>query len=86
MCRLEIKPNADRKFKKLAKKDKEQLRRIENKIQRILENPYQFKPLKHPMDGLRRVHIGAFVLVYEINEKSRTVTLLDYEHHDTVYF
>lgn len=85
MYRLEIKPTAEKKFRKLAKRDKEQLRRIRNKIQQILENPYRFKPLKYPMDDLRRVHIGSFVLVYGIDEESRTVTLIDYEHHDAVY-
>ncbi len=85
MYSLEIKPTADRKFKKLAEKDKEQLRRIKNKIQQILEDPYHFKPLRYPLDGLRRVQIGPFVLVFEIDEGSQTVTVLDYEHHDTVY-
>ncbi|TET90713.1 MAG: type II toxin-antitoxin system RelE/ParE family toxin [Methanomassiliicoccales archaeon] len=85
MYRLEIKPTADKKFRKLAKKDREQLRRIRNKIQQILKDPYHFKPLKYPLDGLRRVRIGPFVLVYEIDEESQTVTILDYEHHDTVY-
>ena len=82
---LEIKSSADKKFRKLAKKDKEQLRRIRNKIQQILEDPHHFKPLKYPLDGSRRVQIGPFVLVYEIDEESRTVTVLEYEHHDTVY-
>jgi YafQ family addiction module toxin component len=82
---LEIKPTADKKFRKLAKKDKEQLRRIRNKIQQILEDPHHFKPLKYPLDDSRRVQIGPFVLVYEIDEESQTVTVLDYEHHDTVY-
>ncbi len=82
---LEIKPSADKKFRKLAKKDKELLGRIRNKIQQILEDPHHFKPLKYPLDGSSRVQIGPFVLVYEIDEESRTVTVLEYEHHDTVY-
>ena len=85
MYGLEIKPNADKKFRMLAKKDREQLRRIRNEIQQILKDPHRFKPLKYPLDGLRRVQIGPFALVYEIDEESRTVTVLEYEHHDTVY-
>jgi mRNA interferase RelE/StbE/toxin YoeB len=84
MYSLEIKPSADKKFRKLAKKDREQLVRIRNKIQQILEDPHHFKQLKYPLDGSRRVQIGPFVLVYEIDEESRTVTVLDYEHHHTV--
>jgi YafQ family addiction module toxin component len=85
MYNLEIKPTADRKFKKLAKKDPAQLHRIHKKIQKILENPHHHKPLKHPLEGLRRVQIGPFVLVFEIDEESETVIVLDYEHHDSIY-
>jgi mRNA-degrading endonuclease RelE of RelBE toxin-antitoxin system len=32
------------------------------------------------------VHVGgSFVLVYEINEEEKLVTLYDFEHHDNVY-
>ncbi len=38
------------------------------------------------MHGARRVHIGkSFVLIYEIDERSKSVKLLDYEHHDVIY-
>jgi addiction module RelE/StbE family toxin len=38
------------------------------------------------MKGARRVHISkSFVLVYEIDEKSKVVRLLDYDHHDKIY-
>ena len=37
------------------------------------------------MHDLRIVHIGSFVLVYEIIETENTVLLLDYRHHDRVY-
>jgi YafQ family addiction module toxin component len=70
-------------FRKLAKKDKEQLKRIQRKIEQILENPYQFKPLRKPLQELRRVHIGSFVLVYKA-EGSR-VKIMRYKHHDEVY-
>jgi len=36
--------------------------------------------------GIYRVHIDkSFVLTYEIDEKNKTVKLLDYEHHDKIY-
>jgi YafQ family addiction module toxin component len=85
MYNLEIKPSADKIFKKLAKKDKEQLRRIGKKIKQILKDPYHFKPLKFPLDGLRRAHVGSFVIAYEIDEESKTVTIFDYDHHDNIY-
>jgi len=85
MYELIIKPTADKAFKKLVKKDKEQLKRINAKIKQILENPYHFKPLRKPQDGYRRAHIGSFVIIFEINEDHRTVSIYDYEHHDKIY-
>jgi len=79
---LEIEEEVFRAFKKLAKKDKVQLEAI---IDQILTEPFQFKPLKHPLEGLRRVHIGSFVLIYEVLENPNTVRLLKYKHHDEAY-
>ncbi len=82
---LEIEEDTFIVFKKLNKKDKKQLEAITKKIQQILTDPYQFKPLKHPLEGLRRVHIGSFVLIYEIIENSNKVRILKYKHHDLAY-
>ncbi len=86
MYRLAIKESLDKKFKKLQKKDKEILRLIHRKVQDILEDPYRFKPLRKPLQNKRRVHVsGSFVLIYEINEKEKIVTLFDFDHHDNIY-
>ena len=86
MYRLAIKEKLDKKFKKLQKKDKEMLRLIERKVRDILEDPYRFKPLRRPLHNKRRVHIGgSFVLIYEVNEEEKMVTLFDFDHHDNVY-
>lgn len=85
MYSLEVVNSVDKIFKKLKKKDSKQLEEINNKVQQILENPYQFKPLKFPMQHMRRVHIGSFVLVYDIDENRKVITIRRYEHHDEVY-
>ena len=86
MHRLAIKEGLDKKFKKLRKKDPELLLTIERKVQDILEDPHHFKPLKKPLQNKRRVHIGgSFVLIYEIDEKGKMVTLLEFDHHDNIY-
>ncbi|CEA14190.1 MULTISPECIES: type II toxin-antitoxin system RelE/ParE family toxin [Methanobacterium] len=82
---LEINNRVDKNFKKLEKRDKKQIRIIRKKLLQVLEDPYRFKPLQNDMYGLRRVHIGSFVLVYEIIEAEKTVLLLDYRHHDHIY-
>jgi YafQ family addiction module toxin component len=84
--RLAVKESLDKKFKKLQKKDKDILRLISRKVQDILEDPYRFKPLRKPLQNKRRVHVsGSFVLIYEINEKEKIVTLFDFDHHDNIY-
>lgn len=86
MYKLAVKESLDKKFKKLQKKDKEMLRLINRKVQDILEDPYRFKPLRKPLQNKRRVHVGgSFVLIYEVNEKEKVVTLLDFDHHDNIY-
>lgn len=86
MYRLAIKESLDKKFKKLQKKDTEMLRLIDRKVQDILDDPYRFKPLRKPLQNKRRVHVGGhFVLIYEINEEQKIVTLLDFDHHDNIY-
>lgn len=86
MYKLAIKESLDKKFKRLQKKDKEMLRLIGKKVQDILEDPYRFKTLRKPLQNKRRVHVGgSFVLIYEINEKEKIVTLFDFDHHDNIY-
>jgi len=86
MYSLETKPELDKIFSKLSKKSPKQMEIILKKIEQILGNPLHFKPLRGDMHGARRVHIDkSFVLTYEIDEERKTVTLLDYNHHDMVY-
>jgi YafQ family addiction module toxin component len=86
MYKLAVKESLDKKFKKLKKKDREMLMLIDRKVQEILDDPYRFKPLRKPLQKKRRVHVGrSFVLIYEINEEEKIVTLLDFDHHDNIY-
>ena len=85
MYSLEIVEKVDRIFKKLRKKDLVQFEALSRKVNEILENPQQYKPLKSPMSHMRRVHVGSFVLAYEIDEARNVDTIRRYEHHDSVY-
>ena len=85
MYNLIIREELDSKFEKLAKKNKKQLEIILNKADEILENPHRYN-LKAPMNHFRRVHIDKhFVLIFSVDEESKTVTLEDYDHHDNIY-
>lgn len=85
MYSLEVRESVDGRFKKLGKKNPKQMMMIEKKIVQILRNPYHFKPLRAPMQHLRRVHVGSFVLIYSIEEGRKAVIVEDYDHHDNIY-
>ena len=85
MYAIEIREHLDRAFKKLTKKDSKQMEAITKKIKKIVEDPHAYKPLRFPLSGKRRVHIGSYVLPYSIDEARKTVVLEDYQHHDRIY-
>ena len=78
MYSLSTKPNIDKIFSKLSKKNPEQMNMTAKKIEQILETPRHFKPLREDMHGAIRVHIGkSFVLTYGIDEENKIMTLLE---------
>lgn len=85
MYSLEIEEQVSKTFKKLLKKDRKQLEAVNKKIEQILLDPSQFKALRHPLEGLRRVHVGSFVIIYQIAENPQTVRIIKYVHHDEAY-
>ncbi len=83
MYLLEIKPEADKIFSKLAKKNPRQLMIIDKKIK---ENPSGYKFLRKPLQGFNRVHIDKhFVLIFKIDHEKKIVDIYYYDHHDSVY-
>lgn len=86
MYNIEIREHIFAILKKLQRKNKKQLEIINKKLKQILDNPYQFKPLKSPLQNIRRVHIDkSFVLLYSIDESRKVVILENYDHHDNIY-
>ncbi|MFH1420950.1 MAG: type II toxin-antitoxin system mRNA interferase toxin, RelE/StbE family [Candidatus Aenigmatarchaeota archaeon] len=86
MYRLVVSPHADKIFKKLENKNKRALEIIWKKISEILENPTMYKPLRSPLQNIRRVHIdSSFVLLFTVDETKKIVEILDYDHHDKIY-
>ncbi len=82
----DAKEHVKKLFKKMEKRSPMQLLIIRKKLIQILDNPYKFKPLSKPMQGIRAVHIDkSFVLTYSIDEARKVVTIEDYDHHDNIY-
>jgi mRNA-degrading endonuclease RelE of RelBE toxin-antitoxin system len=87
MYGLDVKPEADKIFKKLAKKNPQQLKIIDKKLQGIRSNPdHECKFLRKPLQTYNRVHIDThFVLIFKIDHTNKIVTVYYYDHHDKVY-
>jgi|WetSurMetagenome_2_1015567.scaffolds.fasta_scaffold920520_1 mRNA-degrading endonuclease RelE of RelBE toxin-antitoxin system len=81
---LEIEEEVSKTFRK-PKEKQGAARSINKKILQILSDPTQFKPLKYPLDGLRRAYIGSFVIIYRIIENPATIQIIKYAHHDQAY-
>jgi YafQ family addiction module toxin component len=60
-------------------------KRLKNKIEEIVENPYHYKPLRNVLRNRRRVHIGSYVLIFEINVGEKTIIFHTFSHHDQAY-
>lgn len=86
MYYIDIKPGLDKILEKLARKDKKKYDIILKKISEIVQEPHRYKNLKKPLQHLKRVHIDTnFVLTFSIDEESKTVTFVDFDHHDNIY-
>jgi addiction module RelE/StbE family toxin len=78
-------PDVEATLKKLAKKDPVRFEQIAKKLLELADNPEIGKPLKNPLKGSRRLHIGHYVLIYKIDRKNQAIVLTDYAHHDELY-
>lgn len=71
-------------LKKMHKKNRQCYNICMKKIEEIVQNPEQYKPLRHSMKNIRRVHImKSFVLLFMV--EGDAVIFLDLDHHDSVY-
>lgn len=52
----------------------------------LSENPHRVgRPLRGDLEGLLSARVGAYRVVYEINDLTRTVTVLHVDHRADVY-
>jgi len=86
MYLAEITEDLDNILSKLAKKDPKKLDIIFSKMEEILENPNHYKNLRKPLNNLKRVHIDKnHVLVFAVDENTKTVIFVYFDHHDKIY-
>ena len=86
MYEYEFRKSVEKILKKSGKKNPKQLFIIGNKIKEVILNPHRYKNLRKPLQHLKRVHIDkSFVLVFSVDETTKTVIFEDYDHHDNIY-
>lgn len=83
--RAVIHPDLSSSCKKLRAKNPVHYEQLKKKIRVIVRNPETGKPLHSPLKGLWRVHIGHFVLIYQIDTRENAVHFLKLAHHDEAY-
>lgn len=79
---LKIKKSALKELQNIEKNDRS---RIVEAIDGLLDNPYVGKQLKGGLDGLRRIRVGSYRVVYEINDHQVTILVLRIAHRKHVY-
>jgi YafQ family addiction module toxin component len=86
MYTLSIRPSLKKKLEKLGVKNPKQAEIIAKKSEEIIIDPQRYKNLRAPLNHWKRVHIDShFVLTFSIDEKTKTVILEDFEHHNKIY-
>jgi mRNA-degrading endonuclease RelE of RelBE toxin-antitoxin system len=75
-----------RKLSILRKKDPAHYSAVIKKMHNIISSPnHSYKSLRYHMKGIKRVHMGHFVLIFIIDHARKRVSFEDYDHHDNIY-
>ena len=79
---IRIKESAARELQRIAKADRE---RLIAAIDRLAENPFAGSALKGELRGLRRIRVGDYRLLYEVQERDLVVLVLRAAHRREAY-
>lgn len=69
-------PKFEEEFERIKKKNKKLHEEALKKILKLSLEPHIGKPLRNILKGKWRVHLGHFVLLYEIDENAKLLILL----------
>ena len=84
--KLEVSTEFEQDYRKLCDRNAGLRRAVDAKVAQLREAPLHYKPLRAPLQGARRVHVGgSFVLLFEPDVGRSTVRLLRLAHHDEAY-
>ena len=71
--------------KQLARLDARTRRLLVEQIDRLATDPHVGTVLKGELDGLRRVRVGAYRIVFEVRKRELLVLVLRVGHRSSVY-
>ena len=79
---LRIKASAARELERI---DKPQRMRLVEAIDRLTENPHRGQQLKGELTGLRRIRVGDYRVIYEIDAGKLIVLVIRIGHRRGIY-
>ena len=79
---IRIKQSALKEIQRIDKTDR---MRIVDAIDQLTENPHIGKALKGQLSGLRRIRVGSYRVVYEINQGEVLILVLRVSHRKQIY-
>jgi mRNA interferase RelE/StbE len=79
---LQIKRSAQKELERLPKPERQ---RLVEAIDRLSEYPHLGKALKGELTGLRRIRVGTYRVIYEINEGKVLILILRVAHRKQAY-
>ena len=87
MYSYEIIPSLQRTLNKLSKKDKNLYEQVLKKIEKVTNSSdiEHYKNLRYDLKDKKRVHIGHFVIVFQLIKSENKIRFLDFDHHDVIY-
>lgn len=71
--------------KRLARIDEVDRRRLVEKIDALATNPHVGTALKGELNGLRRIRVGAYRIVFEVRDATLIVLVVRIGHRGRVY-
>ena len=84
MYRIEYLEQVRKDLKPISKSDKEKIRSaIESKLS---SNPIEFgKPLQYSLKGLRRLRVGDYRVIFQIDQSNKIVLVTKIGHRREIY-
>ncbi|MBL7544050.1 MAG: type II toxin-antitoxin system RelE/ParE family toxin [Bdellovibrionaceae bacterium] len=84
MYKVEYLESIKEDLKSISKANKDQIRKAIEK--KLAANPIEFgKPLQYSLKGLRRLRVGDYRIIFQIEEENKVVLIVKIGHRREVY-